>query len=82
MRLIKLTEVKRTPQRDADGYIIDIRYDYRGRYFNVDKIENFSRLDDPLENTTYLYMSTSSSAFEVAETPEEIIQLIKQAEEI
>lgn len=82
MRLIKLTEVKRTPQRDADGYIIDIRYDYRGRYFNVDKIENFSRLDDPLENTTYLYMSTSSSAFEVAETPEEIIQLIKQAKEI
>lgn len=82
MRLIKLTEVKRTPQRDADGYIIDIRYDYRGRYFNVDKIENFSRLDDPLENTTYLYMSTSSSAFEVAEIPEEIIQLIKQAEEI
>ncbi|MCJ0597399.1 hypothetical protein [Enterococcus cecorum] len=82
MRLIKLTEVKRTPQRDADGYIIDIRYDYRGRYFNVDKIENFSRLDDPLENTTYLYMSTSSSAFEVAETPEEIIQLIEQAKEI
>ena len=82
MRLIKLTEVKRTPQRDAYGYIIDIRYDYRGRYFNVDKIENFSRLDDPLENTTYLYMSTSSSAFEVAETPEEIIQLIEQAKEI
>lgn len=82
MRLIKLTEVKRTPQRDADGYIIDIRYDYRGRYFNVDKIENFSRLDDPLENTTYLYMSTSSSAFEVAETPEQIMQLIEQAEEI
>ena len=32
--------------------------------------------------STYLYMSTSSTAFEVVETPEEIIQLIKQAEEI
>lgn len=82
MRLIKLTEVKRTPQCDVDGHVIDIRYDYRRRYFNVDKIDNFNRLDGPLENTTYLYMSTRSSAFKVAETPEEIIQLIKQAEEI
>ncbi|MGK4109104.1 hypothetical protein [Enterococcus cecorum] len=48
------------------------------RYFNVDKIENFKRMTA----STYLYMSTSSSAFEVVETPEEIIQLIKQAEEI
>lgn len=48
------------------------------RYFNADKIENFKRMTA----STYLYMSTSSSAFEVVETPEEIIQLIKQAEEI
>ncbi|WP_171336011.1 hypothetical protein [Enterococcus cecorum] len=48
------------------------------RYFNVDKIENFKRMTA----STYLYMSTSSSAFEVVETPEEIIELIKQAEEI
>lgn len=48
------------------------------RYLNADKIENFSRLDD----STYLYMSTSSTAFEVVETPEQIMQLIKQAEEI
>ena len=48
------------------------------RYFNVDKIENFKRMIA----STYLYMSTSNTAFEVMETPEEIIQLIKQAEEI
>ena len=48
------------------------------RYFNAEKIENFKRM----AASTYLYMSTSSSAFEVVETPEEIIQLIKQAEEI
>lgn len=47
------------------------------RYFNVDKIENFKRMTA----STYLYMSTSSSAFEVVETPEEIIQLIKQTKE-
>lgn len=48
------------------------------RYFNVDKIENFKRMTA----STYLYMSTSSAAYEVVETPEEIIQLIEQAEEI
>lgn len=48
------------------------------RYFNADKIENFKRMTA----STYLYMSTSSSAFEVVETPEQIIELIKQAEEI
>lgn len=48
------------------------------RYFNVDKIENFKRMTA----STYLYMSTSSSAFEVVETPEEIIQLIENAKEI
>lgn len=48
------------------------------RYFNADKIENFKRMTA----STYLYMSTSSSAFEVVETPEEIIELIKNAKEI
>lgn len=48
------------------------------RYFNVDKIENFKRMTA----STYLYLSTISSAFEVVETPEEIIQLIEQAKEI
>jgi hypothetical protein len=66
MRFIKLTEVNRLQTRNLK------------RYFNADKIENFSRLED----TTYLYMSTSSSTFEVVEIPEEIIQLIEQAKEI
>lgn len=48
------------------------------RYFNADKIENFKRMTA----STYLYMSTSSREFEVVETPKEIIELIKQAEEI
>lgn len=48
------------------------------RYFNAEKIENFKRMTA----STYLYMSTSSREFEVVETPEEIIQLIEQAEEI
>lgn len=78
MRLIKLTEVIRMPQHDEKNRIIGIRKVYEARYFNVDKIENFSRL----KNTTYLYMSTSSAAFEVVETPEKIVQLIKQAEAI
>lgn len=48
------------------------------RYFNAEKIENFKRM----AASTYLYMSTSSAAYEVVEKPEEIIELIKQAEEI
>lgn len=66
MRLIKLTEVT----------------EYHGnfeRYFDADKIENFCKY---INGKTYLYMSTSSAAYEVVETPEEIIQIIKQTEEI
>ena len=51
---------------------------FKERYFNTDQIENFIQLN----GATYLCMSTSSAAYEVAETPEEIIELIKQAEEI
>ena len=58
--------------------LTEIAYTNDERYFNVDKIENFKRMTA----STYLYMSTSSAAYEVAETPEQIIQLIKQAEEI
>ena len=78
MRFIKLTEEKGMPQRDGNNHIIGIHKVYEARYFNVDKIENFSRL----ENTTYLYMSTSSAAFVVVETPEQIMQLIERAKEI
>lgn len=72
MRLIKLTEVRGTNSNDKASYI--------ERYFNADKIENFRRFST--YDTTYLYMSTISSSFEVVETPEEIIQLIEQAKEI
>ena len=58
--------------------LTEMAYTNDERYFNVDKIENFKRMIA----STYLYMSTSNTAFEVMETPEEIIQLIKQAEEI
>lgn len=58
--------------------LTEMAYTNDERYFNVDKIENFKRMTA----STYLYMSTSSAAFEVVETPEEIIQLIEQAEEI
>ncbi|CAI3256164.1 hypothetical protein CIRMBP1233_00086 [Enterococcus cecorum] len=78
MRFIKLTEVKRLQTRNLKMQVTNTRKVYKERYFNVDKIENFSRLED----TTYLYMSTSSAAYEVVETPEEIIELIKNTEEI
>lgn len=78
MRLIKLTEVKRLQTRNLKMQVTNTHKVYKERYFNIDKIENFSRLED----TTYLYMSTSSAAFEVVETPEEIVNLIKNAEEI
>lgn len=44
MRFIKLTEEKGMPQRDENNHIIGIHKVYQARYFNVDKIENFSRL--------------------------------------
>lgn len=58
--------------------LTEMAYTNDERYFNVDKIENFKRMTA----SAYLYMSTSSSAFEVVETPEEIVQLIEQAKEI
>ncbi|OJG33632.1 hypothetical protein RT42_GL001902 [Enterococcus cecorum DSM 20682 = ATCC 43198] len=70
--------MNRLQTRNLKMQVTNTRKVYKERYFNVDKIENFSRL----KNTTYLYMSTSSAAFEVVETPEKIVQLIKQAEAI
>lgn len=58
--------------------LTEMAYTNDERYFNVDEIENFKRMTA----STYLYMSTSSGAYEVVETPEEIIELIKQAKEI
>lgn len=78
MKLIKLTEVKRIRTRNVNTQKTSARNVHKERYFNADKIENFSRLDE----TTYLFMSTSGCAYEVVETPEEIVELIKYAEEI
>lgn len=78
MRLIKLTEVKRIQTHNERRQETNTHNFFKERYFNADKIENFAQLN----GTTYLFMSTSSSAFEVVETPEEVIQLIEQAEEI
>ena len=58
--------------------LTEMAYTNDERFFNVDKIENFKRMTA----STYLYMSTSSTAFVVVETPEEIIELIKNAKEI
>lgn len=48
------------------------------------EIKNDTKLivSNGLNDYEYRYMSTSSAAFVVVETPEEIIELIKQAEEI
>lgn len=67
MRLIKLTEIYRTDE-------------FVDRYLNVDEIETFR--EEKTDNYTMLSTKSNRSVFEFKETPEEIIQLIKQAEEI
>ena len=67
MRLIKLTETYRT------GEILD-------RYLNVDEIETFR--EGKTDNYTMLSTKSNRRIFEFKETPEEIIELIKQAKEI
>lgn len=46
------------------------------RYFNVDKIETIISADD------CSFLITNADTYRVKETPEQIIELIKQAEEI
>ena len=66
MRLIKLTEIYSTDE-------------FMDRYLNVDEIESFRK--EKTDN--YTMLSTKySRVFEFKETPEEIIELIKQTEEI
>lgn len=67
MRLIKLTETYRT------GEVLD-------RYLNVDEIETFR--EGKTDNYTMLSTKSNRRIFEFKETPEEIIELIKQAKEI
>ena len=67
MRLIKLTEIYRTDE-------------FVDRYLNVDEIETFR--EEKTDNYTMLSTKSNRRVFEFKETPEEIIQLIKQVEEI
>lgn len=67
MRLIKLTEAYRADE------LLD-------RYLNVDEIETFR--EGLTGNYTLLSTKSNRRIFEFKETPEEIIQLIKQAKEI
>ena len=77
MRLIKLTVVKQIQTHNERRQEANTHSFFKERYFNADTIENFIQLN----GVTYLCMS-SSAAYGVMETPEEIIELIKQAEEI
>lgn len=67
MRVIKLTKI----------YSID---DLEDIYLNVDEIGIFQK--EKTDNYTMLSTKSNRRIFEVKETPKEIIELIKQAEEI
>ena len=76
MRLIKLTEERQIRTRNTETQETNTHTVFKEIYFNADKIENFTQSD----GITYLWMR--SAVHEVVETPEEIIELIKQAKEI
>ena len=67
MRLIKLTKV----------YCLD---DFEDIYLNVDEIGSFQK--EKTDNYTMLFVKHNRILYEFKETPEEIIELIKNSEEI
>ena len=67
MRVIKLTKV----------YGLD---DFENIYLNVDEIGSFQK--EKTDSYTMLFVKHVRVFYEVKETPDEIMQLIKQAEEI
>ncbi|WP_171331972.1 hypothetical protein [Enterococcus cecorum] len=67
MRLIKLTKV----------YGLD---DFEDIYLNVDEIGSFQK--EKTDNYTILFVKHNRILYEFKETPEEIIELIKNSEEI
>lgn len=67
MRLIKLTKV----------YGLD---DFEDIYLNVDEIGSFQK--EKTDNCTMLFVKHNRILYEFKETPEEIIELIKNSEEI
>ena len=78
MRLIKLTEERQIRTRNPETQEMNTHTVFTERYLNIKKIENFAQSES--DSVTYLWMP--STVYEVVETPEEIIELIKQAEEI
>ena len=78
MRLVKLTEERQIRTRNPETQETNTHTVFRELYFNVEKIENFAQL----ESDGVTYLRVPSTVYEVEETPEEIIELIKQAEEI
>lgn len=78
MRLIKLTEERQRRTRNPETQEMNTHTVFIERYLNVEKIENFAQSES--DGVTYLWMP--STIYEVVETPEEIIELIKQAKEI
>ena len=78
MRFIKLTVVKQIQTHNERREETNTHNFFKEIYFNADKIENFARSES--DGVTYLWMP--STVYEVVETPEEIIQFIKQAEGI
>lgn len=67
MRSIKLTKV----------YGLD---DFEDIYLNVDEIGSFQK--EKTDNYTMLFVKHNRILYEFKETPEEIIELIKNSEEI
>lgn len=67
MRLIKLTKV----------YGLD---DFEDIYLNVDEIGSFQK--EKTDNYTMLFVKHNRILYEFKETPEEIIELINNSEEI
>lgn len=67
MRFIKLTEI----------YSAD---EFMDRYLNVDEIESFR--EGKTDNYTMLSTKSNRRIFEFKETPEQIIKLIENTEEI
>ena len=67
MRLIKLTKV----------YGLE---DFEDIYLNVDEIGSFQK--EKTDNYTMLFVKHNRILYEFKETPEEIIELIKNSEEI
>ena len=57
---------------------VTVKYDNKSIYINMDRVVSF-RWDDETNQTWIFEEGDSGDNWEVLETPEEIMQLIKQA---